>query len=117
MSVDLELQIIAAGYRQLSKKLHPDHGGTAEQMIQLNAARDRLKALLYASMDNPSNQPGAVSNQHEAAPPAPTAAKEFLRQFREEVERNPIAGIVTILERLTRPAKRRGKVGQPKRRR
>ena len=42
----LELKIINAGYKALATKLHPDHGGSGEAMIRLNAARDRLKKTL-----------------------------------------------------------------------
>lgn len=44
VSVSLAAEnIIQTGYRQLSKKLHPDTGGTHESMLELNAAVDWLR--------------------------------------------------------------------------
>jgi len=42
----LALEVIDAGYKALSKKLHPDHGGSTEAMKDLNAVRGRLSARL-----------------------------------------------------------------------
>lgn len=39
-------RIIAAGYRELSKKHHPDRGGDPEEMKELNASHDLLKEAL-----------------------------------------------------------------------
>jgi hypothetical protein len=35
-------RIVTLGYRELAKKVHPDIGGDAEQMVTLNHARDAL---------------------------------------------------------------------------
>jgi hypothetical protein len=39
----LALQLIDIGYKALASKLHPDRGGSAEAMQQLNRVRDQLK--------------------------------------------------------------------------
>ena len=36
-------RIIATGYRELAKRLHPDHGGNGEEMKELNASFNKLK--------------------------------------------------------------------------
>jgi hypothetical protein len=36
-------KIVNTGYKTLATKLHPDHGGSHDDMRQLNAARTRLK--------------------------------------------------------------------------
>ena len=47
MAWDIEKAIIAAGYKTLAKKAHPDTGvESPEPMIALNAARDRLLELV-----------------------------------------------------------------------
>jgi hypothetical protein len=35
--------LLAAGFKSLAQKLHPDHGGDADQMKELNQLRERLK--------------------------------------------------------------------------
>lgn len=40
---DAPSDVIDAAYRARAKTLHPDHGGTAEQMAELNAAYERVK--------------------------------------------------------------------------
>lgn len=42
----LKRMIVAAGYRALAAKLHPDTGGPAAGMARLSAARDELIAEL-----------------------------------------------------------------------
>lgn len=117
MNIDLEMKIIACGYRNLAKKLHPDHQGAAESMIQLNAARDRLKSLVYHAIDNPAPTPGATDRQQPAAPPAPSAAhhpeayrpmtvEDFLTYARQRMEADPLgAGILTIIEAFAKQRK------------
>jgi len=39
-------RIVATGYRQLSKQLHPDAGGSHADMLALNAARQYLEGRL-----------------------------------------------------------------------
>ena len=39
---DMAHRIVTLGYRELAKKVHPDIGGDAEQMVTLNHARDAL---------------------------------------------------------------------------
>jgi DnaJ-class molecular chaperone len=39
-------QIIKAGYHALAQKYHPDRGGDANQMRELNAAHEGLKETL-----------------------------------------------------------------------
>jgi hypothetical protein len=41
---ELAVQLVDIGYRALAKRLHPDLGGSAEDMVRLNRARDELKA-------------------------------------------------------------------------
>lgn len=43
--------IIAAGYRELAKKHHPDAGGAAETMALLNAAKKQLVEILNAARE------------------------------------------------------------------
>jgi len=40
------LEIINAGYRTLSRKHHPDLGGTHEQMVAINRVCDRLRQIV-----------------------------------------------------------------------
>lgn len=40
---DAEIEIIDAAYKARAKKIHPDHGGSAEAMKALNDAYDRIK--------------------------------------------------------------------------
>jgi hypothetical protein len=42
----MSLELVAAGYRALVAKYHPDKGGTREDMARLTAARNALKNLL-----------------------------------------------------------------------
>src|ERR1035437_78205 len=104
MEWELEREIISQGYRQLSKKMHPDKGGTAAGMISLNAARDTLKALVYAAMDAPAGQPIRFHYHQPTTtqPPEPKVSittAYFVQHFREQMQRDPItAGILTILE-------------------
>jgi hypothetical protein len=39
---DLEVELFKEGYRKLATKYHPDHGGNAEKMKELNQLKDRL---------------------------------------------------------------------------
>jgi coproporphyrinogen III oxidase-like Fe-S oxidoreductase len=39
--------IIEAGYRAVSKKIHPDVGGTHEDMVALNNAKDKLLTAIH----------------------------------------------------------------------
>jgi hypothetical protein len=41
-NLKLAQDLIDAGYRGLAMELHPDKGGTAEQMARLNKAREHL---------------------------------------------------------------------------
>jgi hypothetical protein len=43
---DLAERIVAAGYRGLAQRLHPDAGGSNEEMRELNEAVDGLRALV-----------------------------------------------------------------------
>lgn len=38
--------VVLAGYRNLAAKLHPDHGGTNEEMTTLNLAIERLRKMI-----------------------------------------------------------------------
>lgn len=42
-TMDMVEKIVRAGYRELSKKLHPDSGGTNAAMQELNATYEKLK--------------------------------------------------------------------------
>lgn len=63
MAGEIEQQIVKAGYRQLAKKLHPDRGGTAAQMVALNAARDHLLHLAGNSGSSLSPEVPTYRNQ------------------------------------------------------
>lgn len=41
---DAPMEVIEASFRALSRRRHPDHGGTTEQMAELNAAIERIRA-------------------------------------------------------------------------
>jgi hypothetical protein len=41
----LALEIINAGYRILSLRNHPDHGGSHDKMVEINRVGDALRAL------------------------------------------------------------------------
>jgi hypothetical protein len=43
---ELAVEIIQAGYIRLSKKYHPDVGGTHDQMLDLTATKEHLEKLL-----------------------------------------------------------------------
>jgi hypothetical protein len=38
---ELKQQVLSAGYRAMATKLHPDAGGTHEEMVRLNQLRDK----------------------------------------------------------------------------
>ena len=40
----LALELIDIGYKALARELHPDLGGSTNEMVRLNQARERLKA-------------------------------------------------------------------------
>lgn len=40
---DLALQVVESGFRAVAHKLHPDRGGDAERMKELNSVRDALR--------------------------------------------------------------------------
>jgi hypothetical protein len=39
-------KIVNTGYKTLATKLHPDKGGSGEEMLDLNAAKTRLKRMI-----------------------------------------------------------------------
>jgi hypothetical protein len=41
---ELYSQIIDAGYKVMATKLHPDHGGTNDDMLRLNRFRESMRA-------------------------------------------------------------------------
>ena len=41
--------MVDIGYKELARKLHPDVGGSHEEMARLNAARQRLRRYSGAS--------------------------------------------------------------------
>lgn len=44
-SQDMVAKLIKSGYRELSKRLHPDCGGTTAEFQELQAAFEKLKSL------------------------------------------------------------------------
>jgi hypothetical protein len=42
-------RLIQAGYRALANKHHPDHGGNDNDMLQVTAAKEKLKTLVEES--------------------------------------------------------------------
>ena len=44
-------RIVARGYRELSKKAHPDVGGSAEEFDQVTQAKKQLEALIASVRD------------------------------------------------------------------
>jgi hypothetical protein len=61
--------IIAAGYKKLATELHPDKGGSTEDMQRLNAARDDLKAKRrpFVVETPQTDSPGWDANPQEFA--------------------------------------------------
>lgn len=45
-SLEWRRRIIEAGYRALAREFHPDHGGDAAKMAELNEAAKELRRLL-----------------------------------------------------------------------
>lgn len=45
-SLSMVEQIIREGFRSLSKKLHPDQGGSAAQFLELKSGEEQLKMVL-----------------------------------------------------------------------
>lgn len=43
---EMALEIIAAGYKSMARKYHPDVGGTHDQMLDLTATREHLEKNL-----------------------------------------------------------------------
>lgn len=41
-------EIITAGYRQVALRRHPDHGGTHDEMLAVNAAADWLRRQIFS---------------------------------------------------------------------
>lgn len=46
VELDLCLALISTGFRDLSKKLHPDVGGSHTEMSRLNSVKDKLLQLI-----------------------------------------------------------------------
>ena len=44
--LDMANQIVVAGYRAMAKRLHPDVGGSAQEMAMLTEARDEMTQLI-----------------------------------------------------------------------
>src|SRR4029077_1717180 len=44
-------RLVREGYTSLAKKLHPDHGGTADEFRALQAAYEQLKVVLKEIAD------------------------------------------------------------------
>src|SRR5262245_2361002 len=40
-------ELVAAGFRALAKKYHPDHGGDHAQMVAINSAMEWLRSKLW----------------------------------------------------------------------
>jgi len=71
-------------YRQKlidNRKIHPDHGGDADQMVQLNAAKDTLLGKLRPDRGDPGPRRPAEPSR-PAEPPAPQP-KETVVTFAE----------------------------------
>ena len=116
MPGEWERKIIKAGYIKLAEKSHTDHGGKAEDMVALNAARDNL----LSRIDVPQ-----VPIPQPISPPWPTAVRpewlnpEIEAQIREVItrvrlrQRDPdvSAGVDLvgqIFDFFTKPRKPRG---------
>jgi hypothetical protein len=54
-------EIIDTGYKTLAIKRHPDHGGSAEQMVALNTARVGLRRILIGLEDRSSTPVGGAA--------------------------------------------------------
>ena len=109
MAGELQKQIIAAGYKQLAKKAHPDHHGTAEEMIALNAARDRLLDLIRIPGDNIHAAPPRYVNPSGPQPPRTVA--EVIERAREI---DPTIGVLFDIAEILiqKPPKRRKRGGK-----
>jgi hypothetical protein len=125
---DLEREIINAGYRHLSKKAHPDHGGNAAEMIRLNEARARLNMVCSHGLDvlfpagasvpmpaAPAAPPEVVIRPQRSSQPAtPTEVFQYLRQ---QIESDPLgAAFLNFTERwIQKRAKPRKGAGRSRR--
>jgi DnaJ domain len=63
---------VAATYRRLAKEWHPDHGGGAERMAEINSAYDLLRATAWTRRHDPPPGPRRAPDAGRAAwlPPA-----------------------------------------------
>jgi curved DNA-binding protein CbpA len=95
-----ELEVIRAAYRVLARKYHPDHGGDARRMIDLNDAWDVLgdpvrravydSSRVEAATLSPSNAAAAASAASAAsAAPTPSAAPARPAQSQSSAARGP----------------------------
>jgi Putative quorum-sensing-regulated virulence factor len=54
-------RLISAGYKALAVKHHPDHGGLEEDMKAINAANERLKAMVAAAEADKTRRGGKAA--------------------------------------------------------
>ena len=112
MRYQRERDILRKGYQVLAREAHPDKGGTAEQMILLNAARDRMLGWIESAEQNvswpPADNPGPRTPNPEARvsipyPQPPMSPVEFLNYARREMQKDPVgASLVEIIDTLAK---------------
>lgn len=94
MPWELEREIVNAGYRHLAKKAHPDHNGSAADMVRLNEARARLNLVCSHGLDILFPQDGTTAPQAKPTQPSstifPPPPSSFYRpRYAEQTERSP----------------------------
>ena len=111
MAGDLEKQIIAAGYRQLAKKAHPDHHGTAEEMIALNAARDRLIECVDDFIGACGVPEGTTHHDYPFSPYAPANPPSNLAELYQMLHKSdPTVGLILdVIEGVLKKKAKRGR--------
>jgi hypothetical protein len=109
MTWDLEQAIVSAGFRVLAKQSHPDKGGTTAQMTALNAARERLKALIGYAQQSFDAQTQAVPHYNDGRavavpthPAPPQTIADFITFFREHAPDPVTASIFDLVREFAK---------------
>lgn len=92
---DASREEVARAYRELAKRLHPDHGGAAadagRRMAEVNEARELLLGRIDGGMTAP---PGAPRHGPREPAPRPRPAGEWLApELRSRIARELLAAL------------------------
>ena len=84
-SKELALEIIQAGYLRMSKKLHPDVGGTHDQMLELIATKEHLEKSIAGGRSESTWSPGPDFTRARESPRKPYRTRSsYWRNTRDE---------------------------------